>query len=100
MSEIGQFLKVPVEHLDAFIGHEIYLYADTTGGEGEWELLQEVRKEMLRQLGKIGEPDTMVLHEVAVAVDQTRWSGFSDSPFTARFAPGKFARVRPSQRKS
>lgn len=102
MSEIGEFLKVPVEHLDAFIGHEIYIIHDLSAPEesGAWELLQDVGKEFVRQAGSVGQPDTMILDDVKVGVDQSRWGSYSDSRWIAHFAPGKFARVRPSQRES
>ena len=65
MNEIGEFLKVPVENLDAFIGHEIFVIHDSTAPEdsGAWELLREVRKELLREQGVTGQPDTMARSE-------------------------------------
>jgi len=73
MNEIGEFLKVPVENLDAFIGHEIFVIHDSTAPEdsGAWELLREVRKELLREVrkellreqGVTGQPDTMARSE-------------------------------------
>lgn len=94
----GEFVRVPVEHLDAFIGREIYIVHDRTAPDesGAWELLQEVHKEFVRKPGSIGEPDTMVLHEVKVAVDQSQWTSFSDSPWIAAFSPGQFARIGES----
>lgn len=99
MSDIGHFVRVPVEHLDAFYGYEIYLVRDTSAPEagGTWELLIGTKKIMLTEAGAPGEPDTMVLHEVGVGVDQTRWPSFADSWITTYFPAGRYGRIRPNQ---